>query len=187
MRRLLWVILILLFSACATQREQVSAARVLSLHTKAVQAELQQFSDLRTIADRLRQRSINAIDDARVERENQNDEILRTLALSDSQRLDLFRGIIAASNAAAARAADAAVQRRANEAALAATTSKVAMRNTELGKTAKLLTSLSERDKLSDELKFYRAFWADVNKSIDDANKAAEGDATAAPKEEKKP
>lgn len=180
MRNLFIATLIFTTAACTTQSHQRSAARVLSLHTDAVQADLQKFADKRAIANQARQRSINILDQSRLEREHRNDERARTWQISDKARLDLFRGVIAATDAAAARAAEAETQLRANQALLASMKSQVATRQEQLKKTSKALAFLSERDKLEAQLRFYRSFWADVQKSIEEAAESADQAASAA-------
>ena len=180
MRPLFMVILLLVTTACATQKEQRSAARVLALHTQAVQADLQKFADKRALAHIARQRSINTLEESRLRRENLNDEKLRVWQISDAARLALFRGVVAATDAAATRAAEAETQIRANETTLTSMKSQVATRQEHLKKTAKVLAALSERDKLKAQLQFYRSFWQDVQKSIESASAAAEEAATAA-------
>jgi hypothetical protein len=180
MRQLFMVILALTTAACATQKEQRSAARVLALHTQAVQTDLQKFADKRALAHIARQRSINTLEESRLRRENLNDEKVRAWQISDPARLALFRGVIAATDAAAARAAEAETQIRANETALASMKSQVLTRQDQLKRTSKTLAALSERDKLKVQLQFYRSFWQDVQKSIESAAGAAEEAATAA-------
>jgi hypothetical protein len=182
MRRLLTSVLALTTLACATQKEQRSTARMLALHAQTVQTDLQKFADKRAVANQARQRSINVLERSRLQRENQNDERVRTWQISDPARLALFRGVVAATDAAAARAADTEAQIRANDALLAGMKSQVATRQEQLRKTAKALSALGERDSLKTQLLFYRSFWMDVQKSIESAAATSEDAAEAAAK-----
>ena len=183
MKRCIGVMLVLTTVACASQKEQRAAARILALHTKTVQSELETFAAHRALANQARQRSINVLDATRLHRENLNDEQLRVWQVSDAPRVALFKGVVGATEAAAARAAEAEAQMRANEASLAAMKSQVATRRDQLLKTTKLLAALGERDRLKAQLEFYRAFWSDVRSSVEDAAQASAQAADAATKD----
>ena len=182
MKRWTLAFLVLTTAACASQREQASAARILSLHTHTVQSELEAFAGHRALANQARQRSINILEESRLHRENLNDEQFRVWQISDGARLALFKGVVAATEAAASRTADAEAQRRANDALLASMKSQVATRREQLQKTARLLAALGERDKLKAQLEFYRAFWSDVKASVDAASETSAQAADAAAK-----
>jgi len=180
MRRVITSLLVLLACACATQKEQRSAARILALHTQAVQADLQKFAEQRALANQARQRSVSTLERSRLQRETLNDDRVRTWQISDPARLALFRGVLAATEAAATRAADTEVRIRASEALLANMKAKVATRQQQLKKTSQALAALAERDALKTQLLFYRSFWIDVQKSIEAAAAEAEKAANAA-------
>lgn len=165
MRRVLAIIGTLVFTACATQSAQRTAAERLAGQVSQMQADLSAMADARTniaiARDHVTERLLHSALDA----ENNNEE--RKQGLNTGQR-QMFDNAIKSAEAAKTRRAKADAEMLAAETLAKAETSRIDTHAEDFAAAAKSLGRLAETPNWKEQLSFYVDFFREVKKSLDD-------------------
>jgi hypothetical protein len=188
-------ILLLVGSGCASQ-EARDDARALAAYTNKVKLLGEQFAHSRDELDRARQRNTDILEGSTVRTEQEIAQYVRVWKIAGlKDRDDLFAGLLAASQEAAAKHDELLKLRQEQEQRLAAIKSGVKIRSDKLAQSAKATAQLAETPDLQSQTAFYVQFFKSVNETIkadeeaakkaaEDAKKSTEkkSDANASPK-----
>lgn len=173
----------LALGACTVPGEARQGARVLAAYTNQVKGETERHGKSRTALASARQRNMNALEDSAVVTEQSTQRELFLWGFEKPapgpDRLELYRGVVAAADATRKNVDDLAALRKEHDARVAKASAQVQMRTAELAATAKALAQIGEKPDFKGRMKFYLCFFESVHRSIDETQKAGTAQAEA--------
>lgn len=173
-----WLIVVVaatLMTGCVSS-EVRKGADLLATFTHQVSEEGADFVRSRTALAQARRANIAMLEVNAVELENSVSRDVEVWELSGDagkRRVELMKGIRAFANNMATRSAELTDLRKRHEASIAAAKSAVELRQAELSKVSKALTTLSQHAGLQSELKFFTEYFKEVRAGIEEAKEAA--------------
>jgi hypothetical protein len=173
----------LALAACSVPGEARQGARVLAAYTNQVKGETERHGKSRTALAQARQRNMNALEDSAVVTEQSNQRELFLWGFDKPapgpDRIELYRGIVAAADATRKNVDDLTALRKQHDAHVAKASARVQTRTAELAATAKALAQMGEKPDFKGRMKFYLCFFESVHRSIDESQKAGAAQAEA--------
>jgi hypothetical protein len=176
--------LALLLTGCVA-REARDSAKFLAGATHRLSEEGADFARTRTSLAQARRANVLMLERSTVELQT---SIQRTNAMwamegdSGKQRADLLARAIAFGDKTRESTEQMVELRKRHEAAIASAKSSVEFRQAELSKVATALATLGEQPSMASEVKFFVAYFKEVNKSIESAKKEAKDRSEASEK-----
>jgi hypothetical protein len=165
-----------LITGCVASQVR-KGADLLAAFTHQVSEEGASFVQSRTSLAQARRANIAMLEVNAIELENSVDrdvEIWRLAGSTGKRRVELFQGIRAYANSAAAKTEELATLRKQHEASIASAKSAVVLRQTDLSKVSKALATLSQEPDLQADLKFFGTYFKEVSAGIKKAKEEAD-------------
>jgi hypothetical protein len=162
------------FLGCSARGVAEQHARTLALYTNSVRREADRFSRYRDAIAKARTQNMNLLEESALGAEQElAAEVQIWRLIRDRARLDLYEGIVAATELAQAQQRKMAQQKAEHERLLQSMKGRVAIRTDKLAATSKALAKLAEKPDFKEDLKFYFGFFQEVKGQLDSLRNTA--------------